>query len=130
MRSIFIAVIALLLSITGFNKIDSQAHAADIDSQPEYLLASLNAGRRVSSNDITIQRFRYLLSSIQKSSGEPPSRIADKVAKGRDLVRSHYGKEVSLLIFTEDANRAMQAAPRGTSFTDVVSLLIIATGAP
>ena len=106
---------AFVLAVTLFFCLEGRLVYAAGPDQPEYILASLNAGGRVSPDDVTIQRFRYLLSSIQSVSGESPSRIADMVAKGRDLVRIHYGKNVSLLAFTEDANRAMRAAPKGRS---------------
>ena len=123
-----LAVLAMTVLTMSATFLESPAYAAGAEDEPEYQLAILNAGKWVRENDVTIIRFRFLLNSIQERSGYPHRRIGDMVAKGRDLVRSNFGKEVSLLLFTEEANRAMRSSPKGTKFEEVVALLVVTIG--
>jgi hypothetical protein len=118
-------VLAMMLAVVGSTIVGSPVYAAgeSAKNSPEFNLASINAGRIVREDDITIIRFRFLLNSISARSGDSPARISDVVAKMHDIIRSDYGKEVSLLAFTEEVNRAVLAAPKGTKLEGVVALL-------
>jgi hypothetical protein len=122
------AVWGIALAAVTLNIVESPAFSADDRATPEYQLAMLNANGAVNSSDVTIIRFRYILNSIQDKSGESHRRIGDMLAKGHSLLRSNYGKQVSVLSFAEDANRAMRSAPSGTAFAEVVALLVISIG--
>ena len=130
MRLLLRIVLAMMLTVVGSTIAGSPVYAAgdSAEDQPEYQLATLNAKGWVNKNDVTIIRFRFLLDSIQEKTGYSHRKIGDIVAMGRDLVRSDFGKEISLLSFTEEANRAMRSAPKGTQFEKVVALLVVSIG--
>lgn len=127
LRVVFVMTLTIVVgSIVAGHPAYAQGKSAQ--HSPEFNLAVINAGRWVKKDDVTIIRFRYLLSSISAKSGYPPRRIGDEVAKARDLIRSEYGKEINLLAFTEDVNRAVLAAPQGTNLTKLLVLLVISIG--
>ena len=130
MRFLLRIVLAMMLTVVGSNIVGSPVYAAgeSAKNSPEFNLAVLNAGRWVKEDDVTIIRFRYLLNSISAKSGDSPTRISDMVAKARDMIRSEYGKEVNLLAFTEEVNRVVLAAPKGTKLDELIVLLLISIG--
>ena len=129
-RLLFRIVFMLFLAQLGATTAGTPAQAAgdSAENTPEYQLAIINAKGWVNKDDVTIIRFRFLLNSIQQQTGYPHRKIGDIVAMGRDQVRSHFGKEISLLGFMEEANRVMRSAPRGTKFEEVVALLVVSIG--
>jgi hypothetical protein len=46
----------------------------------EERMAVINADRIVRTDDITVLRFRFLLSELSATAGEPPTVIADKLS--------------------------------------------------
>lgn len=71
----------------------------------EYKLASINAGKRVEKDDITVTRFRYLLENLERKTKNNQEEIGDMSVTGVNLLRDKYGKEVKLLDFMEGTNQ-------------------------
>jgi len=85
---------------------DEKKHCSS--GQIEKVLANLNANHVVSDNDVTIARFRFLLGEITKTFGGDPACLADQLFSTYDKVLlGKFGKNISLLEFTEDAYRGL-----------------------
>jgi hypothetical protein len=72
----------------------------------EHQMAIVNAGHFVKDTDVTVYRFRYLLTSLKNKTGYAPQKIADMIAKTRNLIKEEYGRDVKLLDITEAANKS------------------------
>ena len=70
----------------------------------EYKLASIDAGRRVAPNDLTVARFRSLLDQLSSKYSEDRQQIADMTVVARDSLRED-GVEESLLNIMEGMNQ-------------------------
>lgn len=78
-----------------------------IEESIEYKLACLNKGSTIDKDDITVNRFRYLLNTIERKTQNTQQQIADMTYKSQEVMRGKYGKDFSLLEIMEQANRAM-----------------------
>lgn len=91
-------------------------------------MANVNAGYVVEDGDITINRFRYLLSSLagklqDGQSGDLIRRAADMILLGKEYVRDECGREVSLLNFAEGVVQSALSWPTQITFDDFKSLV-------
>lgn len=77
-----------------------------------YQLASIDAGGSVSSNDASIAQYQILLDTLHRKTGDSEQTISDETVAGRDLVKSKYGKDVTLLALLQDVD---QSVPDGTT---------------
>lgn len=74
----------------------------------------------------TMTRFRYLLGQIGASTGETDERIGDMTVKGQEMLRTKYGKKVSLLFLMEQASKELASGATddySRAITDVVARL-------
>lgn len=70
----------------------------------EYQLATINAGRYISSDHITVARFRSLLNQLSFTYVENKQQIADMSVKATELLKKE-GVEESLLNIMEGLNQ-------------------------
>ncbi len=94
----------------------------------EYKLAVINAGGYVSEDDITVKRFRYLLTSISSKTPNTKQQISDMTVKGWQLLQEDYGKRMKLIELMEAANKAIPENSRSLKYESVVSALIVMIG--
>lgn len=88
----------------------------------EQKVAIVNAGHFVSADDLSVNRIRYLLGSLEASTGYPRDKIADQVAAARDIIRKNYGKEVSILELLEAANKAEAVRTKAVKLEEYLAL--------
>jgi len=102
----------------------------------EYKLASINAGKPISHNDATIDRFRYLLQAIQEKTivSEPNpgvskvDGIASAIVYTRDNIQKEYGVKINLLEYTEGYNRYLNRLNQRLGFTETLALYALTLG--
>jgi hypothetical protein len=97
-------------------------------TKPEEQLAVINAGREIRTDDVTVARFRVLLSALSDASGASTRDVSDKLVVSRRLIREKFGKDVSLLSFTEAAYQARGGLTKGR-LDEYLSNLVVLTGA-
>lgn len=73
----------------------------------EYKLAVINAHGFVKEDHVTVYRFRFLLNSLEAKTSSNKQQIADGSVKAVEILKTKYGKEVGLLRFMEEINRAI-----------------------
>jgi hypothetical protein len=95
---------------------------------PEYRMAALDAGWKIEETDPSINRYRYLINTISRKTGEPKERISDITYNGQQELFNRYGKEITLLEIMEQANIALSGVNAKISYAEVVSALIVLTG--
>lgn len=106
---------------------DARVAAENNTDMIAHQLAVINAGTPVRDNDININRFRFLLKTIDSKTTETQQEIADQTVTGWNLMRKDFGKDVSLLEFMETANNSIPANYPG-KYSDIVVSLIILIG--
>lgn len=94
----------------------------------EYQLAKINKGGFVEENDISINRFRYLLEEIDSKTIDDKQSVSDKTVKGWQLLRTDFGKDISLLEFMEQANDSIPTGRHDWKYEEIVAALIILLG--
>lgn len=72
-----------------------------------YQLASIDAGGSLSSTDASIATYQALLDTLQRKTGESEQTIADETVNGRDLVKSKYSKDVTLLVLLQQVDKSV-----------------------
>ena len=123
-----ILVIALwALSQGGSSTSDSSSSPSTSSESLEYMLAALDAGGYISRNDVTIDRFRYLLKSLEAKTGNSQQSIADITVRGQELARTKYGRQYKLIELMESANRAIPDNSQTKLSYDAVLYSLIAT---
>jgi hypothetical protein len=93
----------------------------------EYKLGLLDEGGRVTAGDPTVTRFRYLLDEIGSATGETDARIGDMTVAGQGILRSKYGRKVSLLSLMEQAKKEL-AATAGDDYARAVTDVVVSLG--
>lgn len=76
-----------------------------------YQLAYIDSGGSISSGDVSVAQYQTLLDTMHRKTGDSEQTIGDETVAGRDLVKSKYGKDVTLL---ELLLRTDQSLPEGT----------------
>lgn len=97
-------------------------------SKTEEKLAVINAGTLVRADHVTVARFRFLLDALSRASGDTPEEVGDKLVASRNAIRTHFGKDVSLLKFAEAAYQARNGITKGR-LSEYLSNLAVLTGA-
>ncbi|MBA7541371.1 hypothetical protein ES705_33683 [subsurface metagenome] len=69
-----------------------------------FKLASIDKGKIINRDDVSVNRFRYLLQILDDKTSETKVQIADMTVKAQQILRDEYGKEVSLLFLMENVN--------------------------
>lgn len=70
------------------------------------MLATLDNGY-VDEDDIVINRYRYLLDSLEKKTTNTRQQIADMTVHVQQRASEHYGKELKLIDILEGSNKAI-----------------------
>lgn len=102
----------------------------------EYKLASINAGKPVSHNDTTIDRFRYLLQAIQEKTVVPAPNagvsivngIGSAVLKTRDDIQKQYGVKINFLEYMEGYNKFLNGLNQRLGFAETLTLYALSVG--
>jgi hypothetical protein len=95
----------------------------------EEKLASINAGRWVRTDDITIARFRFLVKSLQDVVELEPTTIGDMLVRAHKMVTQEYGKQITLLELTEAAyEHRLEAEPGRQGFAELLAVLVNTIG--
>ena len=101
-----VAALCMLLGMTAqYTAVSAQEMISLGTTKVEEQMAVINADRAVRTDDITVLRFRFLLSELSDAAAETPKAIGDKLIVTRKIIRRNYGKEVSLLTLAEIAFR-------------------------
>jgi hypothetical protein len=98
------------------------------DKSLEYKCAFINAGGFIPETDITVTRFRYLLSDLQKRSGYTQQQIADMNTFAVNTLRDKYGRNVKLLDFMEQSKNQLNLNADKLSYKEVVAAMITLIG--
>jgi hypothetical protein len=80
-----------------------QENAENYD-EVAFKLASIDKGKIINRDDVSVNRFRYLLQILDDKTLETKVQIADMTVKAQQILRDEYGKEVSLLFLMEKVN--------------------------
>lgn len=92
----------------------------------EYKLACINKGFSVDKDDITVNRFRYLLTTLETKTENTRQQIGDMTVKSQEIMKEKYGKNISLLELMEQANKAIPDNANHTfKYEEIISLVII-----
>jgi uncharacterized protein YjgD (DUF1641 family) len=83
----------------------------------EYMLASLDAGRRVRKDDITVARFRSLLQQLSDKYVENQQQVADMTVKAREMLKK-AGIAESLLNIMEGMNQLFYSKAKNMQYAE------------
>jgi hypothetical protein len=98
------------------------------DESLEYKLAVINSGGYVSEDDVSINRFRYLLGSINKKTNNTKQEIADMTCGGWEMLEDNYGVEISLLEFMEGANDSIPSNIGKVDYGEILAGFVVLLG--
>lgn len=104
----------------------TEAPAVNADS-PEYQLAVIDAGYALDKDDVSVKRFRFLIQSIQRKTGNTPQQIADMTVNAQKILLDRYGKEVKLPDLMEQANKAIPEKGN-QKYEDIITALVLIMG--
>jgi len=111
---IFTALVFTLLSFqSGFGQTTIEEKMALVDGN--YPLS------------IKITRYRYLLTTIEKKTGDSKERIGDMTVKAQDILKKQYGKEVTLLDLLEGVNKSIPSRSK-VPFAKVIAAYVLFIG--
>ncbi len=104
-------------------KAEETAARQSVSESLEYNLALINAGGYVSSDDITIARFRYLLEVLAGKTKNSKQQIADMSVFSVEKLRKEYGLKVRLLDLMEGVNRDIPEGAKA-DYAEVLSVYV------
>ena len=93
------------------------------DESLEYKLATINAGSYVSTDHITVARFRSLLSQLSTTYVENKQQIADMTVKAQQLLLNN-GVNESLLNMMEGMNHLFQMRVENQKFAEYIAAYV------
>lgn len=93
----------------------------------EYQLAVINAGGFVADNDVSVNRFRYLLETLQKQTAYTQQQIADANVMAVNTLHNQYGKNIKLLDFMEGTLKPLQVKAK-VDYKEIVAAMIVLIG--
>lgn len=120
-QHILLVLMMLLGILTGCGDVH------DSNKPLEYKLAVINANGIVAEDDITVTRFRYLLDTLEIKSGYSRQQIGDMTVSAQELIRSEYGKDITVLDLMEKANSAMSTGT-DLNYKEVLALIAVSYG--
>ena len=92
----------------------------------EYKLATINAGKYIEKDDLTINRFRYLLDTLENKTKNTKEEIADmSVAALEKVAKEKYGLDITLLELIEGANNSIPKEATGTDAVDYAEIVVL-----
>jgi hypothetical protein len=86
----------------------------------EYKLASLNAGRYIPENDISVARFRSLLKQLSSTYIEDETKIADITVSAQSLLKNN-GINESLINLMEGMNQLFTTKNDNQKYAEYIS---------
>ncbi|MES9873147.1 MAG: hypothetical protein ABW146_08550 [Candidatus Sedimenticola sp. 6PFRAG7] len=121
-----IITVGLLIGLFTWLSSDSDpSSTSTADQSIEYKLATINADGMVNENDVTVNRFRYLLKSISERTGDTPERIADLTVFTQNKLRDEFGKEIGLLELMEGGNKALSGNNVSVTYKEIMAMMIV-----
>lgn len=135
----FIPILALWLAVTlGCNISENKSRSGQPPSisaasntptlKPEkpyeYMLASLDKGYPLEEGDPTVNRYRYLLDSLEKKTTNTRQQIADMTVTTQRSARNQFGKEVKLIDILEGSNKVIPAG-RKMDYAEVSAMVMV-----
>lgn len=114
-------LIYLLLFFISLAGCDSPAQKAQ-NYTLEHKIAILNAGTYIDESDITVKRFRYLLTSLESSTGYSQEKIGDQIVFTRNYIRDKFGREVTILQIAEAAHQSKAVSDKSVKLEDYLAL--------
>lgn len=105
---------------------ESQRAHENAESYDEivFKLASIDKGKIINRDDVLVNRFRYLLKTLDDKTSETKVQIADMTVKAQQILRDKYGKEVSLLFLMENVNDAIPSGAN-VKYAEIISAYIL-----
>ncbi len=77
---------------------------------------------------VKIARYQYLLTSLEKKTGDSKERIGDMTFKAQDILKKQYGKEITLLDLLEGVNKSIPHSKNKVPFANVIAAYIMFAG--
>ena len=118
MKVRFGGLVALMICALVANS----AHAAG--ESLEYKLATINAGRWIEQDDITVARFRSLLRQLSQTFVEGRQQIADISVKAQQIMKKN-GISESLLTIMEGMNQLVSSEVRNLNYAEYLSAYVV-----
>jgi hypothetical protein len=87
------------------------------------MLATLDNGY-VDENDPIVNRYRYLLDSLEQKTTNTRGQIADMTVNVQRKAREHYGKELKLIDILEASNKVIPPG-RKMNYAEVSALVMV-----
>ena len=101
----------------------------DIENAPiEYGIVFLDSGHLPRGNDINAARIRFLLKAIGEKSGDSSKMIADTASRATGVIKSQYGRNVTIQKFLEQAYQVLESGGKRDSITALAPILIMLMG--
>jgi len=112
---------------TNYTKIQKEKKPSEIfNNYPtEYMLAVID-NSYVRPDDIIINRYKYLLKSIDKKTKESYTQIGDMTVSTQSQIQERIGKTITLLKILEDINYMIPEDFYKSSYADMTALYILA----
>lgn len=88
-------------------------------------LAIINSSGSVAKDDVTINRFKYLLESIASKTKNTQQEIGDMSVKSVQILKEEYGREINILDFMESANDAIPPEIAEMDYAEVCASMIV-----
>ena len=78
-------------------------------------------------NKTKITRYRYLLNTLEKKTGDTKERIGDMTVKSQEILREDYGREITLLDLLEGVNKSIPSTSK-MPYANVIAAYIMIIG--
>lgn len=89
-----------------------------------FKLASIDKGKIINRDDVTVNRFRYLLKMLDSKTSETKVQISGMTVKAQQILRDEYGKEVSLLFLMENVNNAIPSGAN-VKYAEIITAYLL-----
>ena len=78
-------------------------------------------------NKTKVARYRYLLNTLEKKTGDSKERIGDMTVKSQEILKKEYGREVTLLDLLEGVNKSISSTSK-VPYANVIAVYIMLIG--
>lgn len=103
----------------------ASASASESKETPEYMLASIDAGHPLESDDGTVDDYARALDSLEGKCSNARTRLGDMAVKGQELL-SDKGVEESLLSILRNVRLSIpDSLPAGTECADIYAAYVL-----
>lgn len=104
--------------------VDLLKDTEDKEESVEYQLAVINAGTYISKDDITVNRFRYLLGRICTTFKITKTQAGDMTIKCCQMLKEEMGVEETLLTIMEGMNTLISQKTKDQKYQDYLALYL------